>query len=138
VSVEALAAAKAAVAAARAAPLSRKRAMLAVLLLDAAVEARFAAGGGDDPLAFRAEVAASSDALALVMALAAMEDGGPRLVVEPIEVPLANYPALSVEDFMVSLYNDHTVPRVRIALAEGGRHDVHEMLAAALDALRTG
>jgi hypothetical protein len=127
--------AAAAVAAARAHPLSRKRAMLAALLVDAAVDAAFASSSEDDPLAFRARLARESEPLALTLALAAMEEGGPRLVVEPVAVPLENYSALPVEDFMVSLYNDHTVPRVRIALADGTRRDVHAVLEAALAAL---
>jgi hypothetical protein len=120
---------EAALAAARAAPLSRKRAMLAVLLVDAAVDARCPAG--DDVLAFRAGIAATHPALRLVMEVAAMRDGGPRLLLETVAVPLADAPALGVEDFMVSVYNGSSVQRVRI----GGR-DVHEVLAEAVAELR--
>jgi len=49
-------------------------------------------------------------------------------------VPLGDYGKLGVEDFMVSLYNGHTVQRVLIA--EGtARCDVHAVLAEALKAL---
>ena len=124
--------------AARSAPLSARKAMLAAMLIDAYPDRLFAAGetGAEDILAYRAGLAAGSDALALVFALSALRDGGPRLVTEPVAVPIADYPKLGVEDFMVSLYNGHTVPRVRIALPDGGRRDVHEVLAAAVAALR--
>ena len=128
-------AAREAVAAARAAPLSRKKAMLAVLLIDQAADARFAASGEGDILAFRAELAAESEALALVLALAAMGADGPQLVVEAVAVPLAEYPMLGVEDFMVSLYNGQSVQRVLVATPDGARRDVHEMLVAALSTL---
>ena len=122
-----LARAAEAVAAAAAAPLSAKRAMLAALLLDAAADAKFAASGEDDVLAYRERLAAGSDALGLVFGLCALRPGGPRLVTEAVEVPLAEYPKLRTEDFMVSLYNDRTVMRVRIAVGDQ-RHDVHEVL----------
>ena len=125
--------------AARAAPLSARKAMLAAMLIDAYPDRLFAAGntGAEDILAWRAALAAGSDALALVFALCALRDNGPRLVTEPVEVPIEDYPTLGVEDFMVSLYNDRTVPRVRIATADGRRRDVHEVLAEAVAALRT-
>ncbi len=108
--------------------------MLAALLLDAAADAAFALSGEDDLLAFRERLATASDALALVFALAAMTGDGLRLVVEPVEVPVADYPGLGVEDFMVSLYNGRAVPRVLIAAGDD-RHDVHQVLASALRAV---
>ena len=104
--------ARSAIAAARAAPLSRKKAMLAALLVDAAADAAFRTSGEDDVLAFRARLAAGSEALALAFALCAMDPHGPRLVTEAVEVPVEDYPELEVEDFMVSLYNGRTVMRV--------------------------
>lgn len=120
-------------AAALAAPLSRKRAMLVALMVDAALDEAFArrAGGGDDILAFRDEVAGRSVDLQLVLELAALRPDGPQLVLEAVEIPLADYGSLRVEDFMVSLYNHNTVQRVRIA----GR-DAHEVLAGAIAAVR--
>ena len=129
---QALAQATAAVAAARAAPLSLKKAWLAALLIDQAADALFAArhgGQGDDILAFRAELAGQSQALALVFAIAGREL---ELSTETVEVPLGDYDNLTVEDFMVSLYNAHTVQRVRVVLPDGGRWDVHEVLERAL------
>ena len=123
-----------ALAASEAAPLSAKKAMLVVLLADAYAD-RLARPGAD-VLAFREGLAAESEALALVFELAAMRDGGARLVIEAVEVPLADYPALKVEDFMVSLYNQHSVQRVRVMLPDGGRRDVHEVLRAAVGFLQ--
>jgi hypothetical protein len=128
---QALTRATEAVAAAAAAPLSAKRAMLAALLIDAVADALFAASGEDDVLEFRARLAKGSAALALVFGLCALRPDGERLVTEAVEVPIADYPALTTEDFMVSLYNDRTVMRVRIAV-EDQRHDVHAVLGKAL------
>ena len=121
-----------------AAPLSARKAMLVAVLADAYADRLFAAGGtgAEDILSFRAGLAAQSEALALLFALCALRDGGPRLVTEAVEVPIADYPKLSVEDYMVSLYNQNTVQRVRIALPDGGRRLAHEVLADAIEALR--
>jgi hypothetical protein len=121
---------------ARASPLSRKKAMLVALLIDGLAD-RLAAAHGGDVLAFRADLAAASPQVALTFAVAAMQDGGPRLVTEAVRIPLEDYRSLSVEDFMVSLYNDHSVQRVRIAEPGGARHDAHAVLASAIDALRS-
>ena len=102
--------------------------MLAALLIDA--EADRLAGDGD-VLAFRSGLAAKSEALALVFAVAGREL---ELVTEAVEVPLADYPRLSEADFMVSLYNQHSVQRVRIARGEQ-RWDVHAVLREAVDEL---
>jgi len=115
---------------ARAAPLSRRKAMTAALLADAMAD-RLNPGG--DVLDFRTGLAGESEALRLVFALASNEVGV-QLLIEPVEVPLAHYPHLPTADFMVSLYNDRQVQRVRIAEGDA-RYDVHEVLAAALAAL---
>ena len=125
----------AALADAAAHPLSAKRAMLAALLLDATADRLLPAGG--DLLAHRAALAAGSPALALILDLAALRDGGPRLVTEAVEVPLADYDTLSEQEFMVSLYNKHTVPRLRIAIGDA-RWDVHEVLREAAAAIAPG
>lgn len=115
--------------------LSRKRAMLAALLVDAFVDRLFAVSAepGGDILAFREALAARHYPLAMILDLAA---GRATLLMEAVEVPIADYAALGVEDFMVSLYNQHTVQRVRIAAGDE-RADVHEMLAAALAAVKS-
>lgn len=119
------------------APLSRKKAMLVALLVDAALEEAFAGAAVDgDILTFREERASRSEALRLVLDLAAMREDGPKLVLDAVEVPIRDYGSLKVEDFMVSLYNDHTVQRVRIALPDGGRRDALEVLAEAVGAVR--
>ena len=112
-----------------------RKAMLAVMLADAYADRLFAEDEADDVLAFRAGLAATSPELGLVLELAAMRPEGVRLVTEAVAVPIAEYSSLAVEDFMVSLYNDHSVQRVRIALPDGGRRDVHEVLAEAVDRL---
>ncbi|OJX48051.1 hypothetical protein [Devosia sp. 66-22] len=120
----------AALAALEAAPLSRKKAMLLVLLLDEATGA-----GADDPLARRAELAAAHPALATVMDLAAMRETGPRLVLEPVAVDAAEAAVLREADYMVSLYNGATVQRLRIAWADARRADALDLLRRAAAAL---
>ncbi|WP_055047981.1 hypothetical protein [Devosia sp. A16] len=120
---------------ARAAMLSRKKAMLAAYLVDAYADRLFAARAepAADVLEFRQGLARASAALAAIFDLVA---GRTELLTEPVEVPLADYGKLGVEDFMVSLYNGHAVQRLRIVGPDGGRQDVHEVLAAAVAALR--
>ena len=124
-------------AAALAAPLSRKRVMLVALLIDTFADRLFAATSAEDVLVFRAELAAKSSVLALVFALAAQNSDGPQLILEPVPVPPSDYAQLSLEDFMVSLYNDHTVQRVRIAMPDGTRRDANEVLGEAIATLRS-
>lgn len=116
-----------------AAPMSRKAAMLLALLVDREIDALFDRSGADDRLVFRAALADRSPPLALVMELAALRDEV-RLVLEPVEVPIADYPSLSEAQYMVSLYNSATVPRVLIAEGEQ-RHDAMGVLRAAVAAL---
>ena len=107
--------------------------MLCVMLVDAYADRLFAVDPrADDILEFRAALARRHPALRSIFDVAA---GRCRLVTEAVEVPIASYGELRVEDFMVSLYNGHTVQRVRIALPDGGRLDVHEVLAEAIVAL---
>ncbi len=58
-----------------------------------------------------------------------------RLAIESVTVPLADYGRLSVEDFMVSLYNDHSVQRLLLVSADGTRHDMLDTLEGAIAAL---
>jgi hypothetical protein len=112
-------------------PLSRKRAMLLALLIDAEVDSR----ASGDLLAYRAAMAQAHPALGLVMALCAMREPGPTLVLEPVTVSAADAAMLSEADYMVSLYNSATVQRVRIAWPDGRREDVLEVLQAAVMSL---
>ena len=122
-------------AAAQAAPLSRRRALLVAMLIDTYVDRLFAAEArGDDILEYRACVARDFPPLGQVMALCGQADGT-RLVTEAVAVPLADYGRLSVDDFMVSLYNDHSVQRLLLVTPGGGRQDMLETLAAARAAL---
>ena len=121
-----------------AAPLSPRKALLVAVLLDHFADrvfARFRTGmpdvlpPADDLPAWRAKLASRSPALAAVFALGS---GQAQLRIDAVAVPIADYPALGVEDFMVSLYNGHTVQRVM--LVEPGHEPVlaHDILAAAL------
>ena len=112
-------------------PLSRKKAMLLALLIDAEIDRR----AGDDPLGARAALAYASPALAAVMDLAAMRDTSPRLALEPVTVSAEEAKTLREADYMVSLYNAATVQRVRIAWPDGRREDALEVLRQAVAAL---
>lgn len=122
--------------AARAAPLSLRRAMLVAALLDAYADRLFAAAPeADDILVFRTELAAAVPALGQVYELCAQRVGGPRLAVEAVSVPTSDLGDLPVEDFMVSLYNDHTVQWVVVAWPDGRRRLAHDVLREAMVAL---
>jgi hypothetical protein len=114
--------------------LSRRKAMLAAYLIDAHADRLFAARNepAADVLVFRAGLATAYPALGLVFDLVA---GRTELVTDAVEVPITEYGKLRVEDFMVSLYNQHTVQRLRI-VAGSERHDAHEVLNDAVEALR--
>lgn len=109
--------------------------MLAAYLIDSFVDRLFAARAepAGDILAFRADIATAHSSLGLVLDFVA---GRAELSLDAVEVPLCDYGELSVEDFMVSLYNQHSVQRLRIALPDGGRAEVHVVLAAAIAALQ--
>ena len=118
----------------RAAPLSARKAGLVAALVDAYVDRLFASTRSeDDILAFRATMAAGSPALRRIMALCSQNSA--QLVTEAVIVPIAEYGTLPVEDFMVSLYNDHTVQRLVLVLADGARVDMLETLREAIAAL---
>lgn len=120
--------------AAQAAPLSARKALLVALLIDAYVDRLFAMErDGGDILDWRRDMALRAPALGLVMALAAQRDVA--LVTQAVRVPLEVYGQLSVENFMVSLYNDHSVQKLLIVSEDGERHDAHEVLAKAMAAL---
>jgi hypothetical protein len=117
----------------RAAPLSARKARLVAALVDAYVDRLFAAAPDDgDILEFRTGMVAGSPQLGRIMALAS---GRGDLVLEAVAVPVAQYGSLSVEDFMVSLYNDHTVQRLMLVTTDGGRYDMMDMLEAAISAI---
>lgn len=104
--------------------------MLVAFLMDGYVDRLFAADDqADDILEFRAAMGRQAPALGQVMALCA---GRARLTTEAIAVPITDYPRLAVEDFMVSLYNDHSVQRLRLVEADGRSFDMLETLAAAI------
>ena len=121
-----------------AAPLSSRKALLVAVLLDHFADrvfAQFRTGMpdflpvADDLPAWRAKLASQSAALAAIFALGS---GHAHLRIDAIEVPIADYPALAVEDFMVSLYNGNSVQRVMLVGADGVAVLAHDILAAAL------
>lgn len=115
------------------APLSRRKALLVAALVDAYVDRLFAADvQAEDVLAFRADVPKKSPALGHIMALCA---GGAQLLTEAVEVPIADYGSLGVEDFMVSLYNQHSLQRLRLVLPDGARLDMLIVLQEAVEGL---
>ncbi|HLV85098.1 MAG TPA: hypothetical protein VKY62_15130 [Devosia sp.] len=129
---------EAAMQAVRAAPLARRKALLAAMLIDGHIDRLFASGGrGDDILAYRAAMAARSPALGRILALCG-QSGDTALVFDTVAVPLADYGRLAVEDFMVSLYSDHSVQRLRLVTADGERHDMLDSLTGAIAALDDG
>ncbi len=111
-----------------------RKARLVAALVDAYVDRLFVAlPDPGDILTFREAMAARSPELARIMALGGQ--GDVYLVTEAVAVPIAEYGALPVEDFMVSLYNDHTVQRLLIVTADGRRHDLIDTLGQAIAAL---
>ncbi len=112
-------------------PLSARKARLVAALVDAYVDRLFAASRDEDILEFRAAMA-TSPALGQIMALCSDRA---TLVTEAVAVPIAEYGTLSVEDFMVSLYSDHSVQRLQLALPNGERFDMLDVLAEAISAL---
>lgn len=109
--------------------------MLACALADAYIDRLFAEQHDNgDILAFRAGLAARSEALAQVLALVR---GELTLVTEAVQVPLSEYGNLRVEDFMVSLYNNHSVQRVRIARPDGARTLAHPVVEEVVEFLRS-
>jgi len=87
--------------------------------------------GAEDLLAYRAQLAERSAALATIFALCGSR-GEAVLRIDAIAVPIADYGALPVEDFMVSLYNGNSVQRVVIAMRDGATLLAHEVLTRAL------
>ena len=108
--------------------------MLAFMLVDAIVD-DMARRPGSDPLRARADLARGDADLALVVEVAAHRADSPRLAVESVSVPLAQYGSLTSAEFMVSLYNQHTVPRLKVVGSDGGDRDAHAVLAGAVAAL---
>jgi hypothetical protein len=127
-------------AASLAAPSSLRKAWLVAVLIDhlpdrlwqACTEAgRPPPGGAPDLLAYRAQLRSGSPALAEVFALVAMEPDGPRLQLLPVAVPPDAVAALPVEDFMVSLYNNHHVQRLLLT-TPSSTSPAHAQLTAAV------
>ena len=127
--------------ASRAAPLSARKAMLVATLLDQFADRVFAAHRAeaperiyfaDDLLAFRAALSDRSAALATIFSLCSLRPASPVLQVTTVEVPIADYAQLPVEDYMVSLYNQNTVQRLMIVSSDGPQLPAREVLDEAV------
>jgi len=93
--------------------LSAKRAMLVAMLIDAAIDSRFAASAhANRRLAFPAGRSPLAPLRSVTSWRSRRCAPWAAVVTEAVEVPIADYASLSTPDFMVSLYNDHTVQRV--------------------------
>jgi hypothetical protein len=124
-----------------AAPLSARKAMLVLVLLDQFADRVFAAYRAQSPekvffaedvVGYRGALGDRSPALAAIFSLCAFKPEGPVLKVVAVEVPIADYSGLSVEDYMVSLYNKNTVHRVVVASPDGTQTLVHRVLGEAV------
>jgi hypothetical protein len=124
-------------------PLSARQAMLVAVLLDKFADRMFFAWRvtapektfhAEDVLAFRARLREHTPALGLIFDLCAVPQRA-HLVTKAIEVPIADYSKLSTADFMVSLYNKHTVQRVVLVAADGSERLAHEVIGEAMAAL---
>jgi hypothetical protein len=116
---------------AQAAPLSTRKALLVAVLVDDLVE-RIASRQAGDRLAWLAAWRRQSPQLAVLHELCALRQSGPRLELSTVAVPIEHYPALALEDFMVSLYNGHTVQQVSVIWADSRKEQVHPLLADAV------
>ena len=123
-----------------AAPLSARKVLLVAVLLDHFADLVFTRWrdmpervlGAQDVLDWRATLAKQCPALALVAHLASGKHDGATLRIDTIRLPIADYPALGIEDYMVSLYNQNSVQRVVVARRDGSTVLAHDILAAAL------
>lgn len=115
------------------APLSRKKTLLVMLLIDGFVDRLFEARGMvTDRLAYRAELTAGSPALRLVFEVTAGRAG---LEIRTVPVPLEEYGGLSTADFMVSLYNANTVQRLMVVPNGGEPVPAPQVVAEAMTKL---
>lgn len=105
---------------------------MVAVLIDAYVDLVFEHSGAEDILLFREDMARTSPALGLVMDWCA---GRAELVLEAVPVPIADYGSLDVADFMVSLYNDHSVQRLMLGRLDGKRRDAMDVFGEALEVL---
>ena len=132
---------EAAYASALAHPLSSRKALLVAVLIENFADQAFEAlrhsapervYAAEDVLAFRRLLLQEAPALGLLSELGSGRADAPRLETRSVEVPIADYPGLPVADYMVSLYNRNTVPRVLIVGPDGGARPAHEVLGEAL------
>jgi hypothetical protein len=121
-------------------PLSARQAKLVLTLLDKFADRVHAAwrgtaperlGGAADILAWRGILRERCPALGAVFDACAVPPAA-ELATRAVAVPIADYPQLSTADFMVSLYNGHTVQRVLLVWPEGTTRLAREVIGEAL------
>jgi hypothetical protein len=129
---------RAAIAEARAAPLAIRKARLAIALLDAYVDRLYAAdtSRAEDILTFRTGLSHTSPSLALLLAVAEQKPGAPQLHLETAPLSPSDYSHLSEAEFMVSLYNDATMPKLLIIAPDNASFDAHSVLQDAFEHIR--
>jgi hypothetical protein len=121
-------------------PLSARQAKLVLTLLDKFADRVHAAfrdtapeklGGAADVVAWREVLRGRCPALGAVFDASAVPPAA-ELATRAVEVPIADYPKLSTADFMVSLYNGHTVQRVLLVWPDGRTRLAREVIGEAL------
>lgn len=122
-------------------PLSARKTLLVATLLDDFADRAFEAWhagapelllGAADSLAFRRALRAACPAMGDIFDLCGLGPDAPRLVTHAVEVPLKDYGTLDVADFMVSLYNGHTVQRVLLGWPDGRERVAREVIEGAM------
>ncbi|HWA18110.1 MAG TPA: hypothetical protein VG757_03880 [Devosia sp.] len=118
--------------------MSLRKARLAIALVDSYADRLYAAhpARAEDILIFRAQLSATSPPLALLLAFAEQKAGAPELRLETTPLSPSDYNRLSEAEYMVSLYNNATIPRLLLIAPDGSRHDVQQTLHDALETLR--
>lgn len=111
--------------------------MLVVALADSVVDRLFTLSEVTDILEFRRSLGTTFPALGLVMNIAAHGPGAPQVVVANCPVPIESYGELAVEDFMISLYNDHEVQRLVVRTPGAAELPALAVLSEAVEALRS-
>ena len=111
--------------------------MLAVALVDAFVDRLFERSDLSDVLEFRRRIGEAHPVLGLVMSIASHRADGPKLAIANRPVPIERYGELAVEDFMVSLYNDHSVQQLVVQSPGASDMPALALVQSALRDLRT-
>ncbi len=125
---------------AEAAPQSLRRALLAAQLVDALAERVFDTWRGDAPekvrgagdiIAYRAALAVASPAVAALDDFCSGRDGRAELRREMVPVDKVDQHRLLFADWMITTYNDMSVPTLMLVQASGTQRQFHPLVAEA-------